>query len=78
MAKAGRWNAAERFCTDRIIPQYEKHYADVNAVLTMLRYDAAWLIEQYRDEPLAAPGVPYTPLGRRPLPVVREQSARST
>uniref|UniRef100_Q01Q76 Glycosyl transferase, group 1 n=1 Tax=Solibacter usitatus (strain Ellin6076) TaxID=234267 RepID=Q01Q76_SOLUE len=29
MAKAGRWNASERFCTDRIIPQYEKHYADV-------------------------------------------------
>src|SRR5207302_4149580 len=25
MAKAGRWNAAERFCTDRIIPQYEKY-----------------------------------------------------
>ncbi|MCU1232750.1 MAG: glycosyl transferase, group 1 [Candidatus Solibacter sp.] len=34
MAKAGRWNATERFCTDRIIPQYEKHYADVlNAAL---------------------------------------------
>jgi L-malate glycosyltransferase len=34
MAKAGRWNASERFCTDRIIPQYEKHYADVlNAAL---------------------------------------------
>jgi glycosyltransferase involved in cell wall biosynthesis len=29
MAKAGRWNAAERFCTDRIIPQYEKYYRDV-------------------------------------------------
>ncbi len=29
MAKAGRWNAGERFCTDRIIPQYEKHYTDV-------------------------------------------------
>jgi L-malate glycosyltransferase len=29
MAKTGRWNASERFCTDRIIPQYEKHYADV-------------------------------------------------
>ena len=29
MAKAGRWNAAERFCTDRIIPQYEKYYEDV-------------------------------------------------
>ena len=34
MAKAGRWNAGERFCTDRIIPQYEKYYADVvNAAL---------------------------------------------
>ena len=29
MAKTGRWNASERFCTDRIIPQYEKYYADV-------------------------------------------------
>jgi N-acetyl-alpha-D-glucosaminyl L-malate synthase BshA len=29
MAKAGRWNAGERFCTDRIIPQYEKYYQDV-------------------------------------------------
>jgi N-acetyl-alpha-D-glucosaminyl L-malate synthase BshA len=29
MAKAGRWNASERFCTDRIIPQYEKYYRDV-------------------------------------------------
>ena len=29
MAKAGRWNASERFCTDRIIPQYEKYYQDV-------------------------------------------------
>ncbi len=29
MAKAGRWNATERFCTDRIIPQYEKYYEDV-------------------------------------------------
>ncbi|MCU1232749.1 MAG: hydrolase [Candidatus Solibacter sp.] len=29
----------------------------------MLRYDAAWLIEQYADEPLAAPGIPYTLLG---------------
>ena len=29
MAKTGRWNAAERFCTDRIIPQYEKYYNDV-------------------------------------------------
>jgi N-acetyl-alpha-D-glucosaminyl L-malate synthase BshA len=29
MAKAGRWKATEHFCTDRIIPQYEKHYEDV-------------------------------------------------
>jgi N-acetyl-alpha-D-glucosaminyl L-malate synthase BshA len=29
MAKAGRWNAGERFCTDHIIPRYEKFYTDV-------------------------------------------------
>ena len=29
MAKAGRWNAGERFCTDRIIPQYERYYEEV-------------------------------------------------
>src|SRR5438445_13563733 len=29
----------------------------------MLRYDAAWLIEQYAEEPLAAPGIPYALLG---------------
>jgi N-acetyl-alpha-D-glucosaminyl L-malate synthase BshA len=29
MGKAGRWDAAERFCTDKIIPQYERHYKDV-------------------------------------------------
>ena len=29
MAKTGRWNAAERFCTDKIIPLYEKYYEDV-------------------------------------------------
>jgi L-malate glycosyltransferase len=29
MAKAGRWNAAERFCTDKIIPQYERYYEQV-------------------------------------------------
>ena len=29
----------------------------------MLRYDAAWLLEQYCDEALAAPGIPYAPLG---------------
>jgi len=29
MSKAGRWNASERFCTDRIIPQYERYYEDV-------------------------------------------------
>jgi N-acetyl-alpha-D-glucosaminyl L-malate synthase BshA len=29
MSKAGRWNAAERFCTDKIIPQYERYYEQV-------------------------------------------------
>jgi N-acetyl-alpha-D-glucosaminyl L-malate synthase BshA len=29
MRKAGRWNAAERFCTEKIIPLYEKYYRDV-------------------------------------------------
>jgi N-acetyl-alpha-D-glucosaminyl L-malate synthase BshA len=29
MAKAGRWNAGERFCSDKIIPLYEKYYEDV-------------------------------------------------
>lgn len=29
LAKAGRWNAGERFCTDRIIPLYERYYTDV-------------------------------------------------
>ena len=29
MAKAGRWNAAERFCTDKIIPKYEKFFREV-------------------------------------------------
>jgi len=29
MAKAGRWTAGERFCTDHIIPQYERYYKDV-------------------------------------------------
>jgi N-acetyl-alpha-D-glucosaminyl L-malate synthase BshA len=34
LSKAGRWNANERFCTDRIIPQYERYYEDVvNAAL---------------------------------------------
>jgi N-acetyl-alpha-D-glucosaminyl L-malate synthase BshA len=31
MAKTGRQNAAERFSTERIIPQYEKYYEDVVA-----------------------------------------------
>lgn len=31
MAKAGRWNASERFCSDKIIPQYERYYRDVLA-----------------------------------------------
>ena len=29
MAKTGRWNAAELYCPDKIIPQYEKYYRDV-------------------------------------------------
>ena len=29
MRKAGRWNASERFCSDKIIPKYEKYYEDV-------------------------------------------------
>jgi N-acetyl-alpha-D-glucosaminyl L-malate synthase BshA len=29
MAGAARWNAAEHFCTDRIIPQYERYYEEV-------------------------------------------------
>ncbi len=29
LSRAGRWNAAERFCTEKIIPQYERYYEDV-------------------------------------------------
>ena len=29
MAKAGRWNANEKFCSEKIIPRYEKYYEDV-------------------------------------------------
>jgi glycosyltransferase involved in cell wall biosynthesis len=29
MAMAGRWKAAEHFCTDKIIPQYERYYEEV-------------------------------------------------
>jgi N-acetyl-alpha-D-glucosaminyl L-malate synthase BshA len=29
MGRAGRWNASERFCSDKIIPQYERYYKDV-------------------------------------------------
>jgi N-acetyl-alpha-D-glucosaminyl L-malate synthase BshA len=29
MRKAGRWNASERFCAEKIIPMYEKYYEDV-------------------------------------------------
>ena len=29
MAKTGRWNAAERYCPDKIIPLYENHYRNV-------------------------------------------------
>jgi N-acetyl-alpha-D-glucosaminyl L-malate synthase BshA len=31
MSKAGRWNAAARFCSEKIIPQYEKLYEEVVA-----------------------------------------------
>jgi N-acetyl-alpha-D-glucosaminyl L-malate synthase BshA len=29
MSKAGRWTASERFCTEKIIPQYEHYYEQV-------------------------------------------------
>jgi N-acetyl-alpha-D-glucosaminyl L-malate synthase BshA len=29
MSKAGRWTASERFCSEKIIPQYENHYKEV-------------------------------------------------
>jgi glycosyltransferase involved in cell wall biosynthesis len=29
MGKAGRWTAGERFCTEKIIPQYERYYQQV-------------------------------------------------
>jgi N-acetyl-alpha-D-glucosaminyl L-malate synthase BshA len=29
MSKAGRWTASERFCAEKIIPQYENHYKEV-------------------------------------------------
>ena len=39
----------------------------------MLRHDAAWLLEQYQDEPLAIPGLPYAWLeGPRPWRVERD------
>ena len=39
----------------------------------MLRYDAAWLMQWYCDEPAAAPGVPYAKLaGGAPLHILRE------
>jgi L-malate glycosyltransferase len=31
MAKTGRWNAAESFCAEKIIAQYERYYAEVVA-----------------------------------------------
>jgi glycosyltransferase involved in cell wall biosynthesis len=31
MSKAARANASARFCTDKIIPLYERHYEDVVA-----------------------------------------------
>ena len=32
MAMAGRWNASARFCSEKIIPLYEKYYEDVLSV----------------------------------------------
>jgi len=29
MSKAGRWDAAEHFCSEKIIPQYESYYEQV-------------------------------------------------
>ena len=29
MSKSGRWSAAERFCSEKIIPQYERFYEEV-------------------------------------------------
>jgi L-malate glycosyltransferase len=29
MRKAGRWNASDEFCSEKIIPKYEKYYEDV-------------------------------------------------
>jgi glycosyltransferase involved in cell wall biosynthesis len=29
MRKAGRWNASARFCSEKVIPLYEKYYEDV-------------------------------------------------
>ena len=31
MAMTGRWSASERFCTEKIIPEYERYYAQVLA-----------------------------------------------
>jgi len=31
MAKAGRWNASERFCSEKVIAQYERYYEQVLA-----------------------------------------------
>ena len=46
----------------------------------MLRYDANWLLEYYRDERTAAPGIPYAPLDfEGPYTVVKlEQPLRLT
>lgn len=41
----------------------------------MLRYDAAWLIEQYRDETPLAPGIPYSRLDAGPWRVERDAAA---
>lgn len=41
----------------------------------MLRYDAAWLIEQYREETPLAPGIPYSPPHAGPWTVERDPGA---
>ena len=40
----------------------------------MLRYDAAWLLEQYADETPALPGVPYALIGRAPTYAIERES----
>jgi len=42
----------------------------------MLRYDAAWLIQQYREEPVIHPGLPYARIGGPgPYAITAEEQA---